>query len=529
MSLILSNEADCLYCYKCLRNCPVKSISFCSGETRVIEEECIHCTRCVSVCPQGAKRYVQHVEQFRKLMHTTPFLVSLAPSFFAHYDEPYRVISLLKSWGAMIVQETAFGAEIVSKKYMDLFNRKEALITTACPVVVELAEKHYPSVLPYLAHVDSPISAHAKFLKKFYGDLPVVFLGPCVAKKTEENVNVVLTFEELDNIMREEQIDLSLFDEQLPSPPYPYRARMYPTSGGINYTVHGDFETHIVVEGVEYLIDLFENFDPTQGKIFIEASACHGGCINGPAIRKDLSLAEKRSRMARHMQKMLCFGSEPFHADMNIERSFSVKRRPVQVDEMKIEEILKEMGKEDERKRLNCGACGYDSCRDKAVAVLLGRAEKEMCVTYLVDKLKSATHRVVEESPNAIFMVKEGSIVYRNKTASTLFRNDSEEKFIDELKQAFLKGQPVQIGSNLYYVKFFVLPEEKADVFLLVDITKERQQEETLKRIKRETLYKVEEMLSKQMRVVQEVAGLLGETVAEIKSSFFELRRSLEE
>lgn len=528
MSLILSNEADCLYCYKCLRNCPVKSISFCSGETHVIEEECIHCARCVSICPQKAKKYVQHKESFRKIMRT-PFLVSLAPSFFAHYDEPYRVISVLKSWGAVVVQETALGAEIVSKRYVELFEQNGILITTACPVVVELAEKHYPSVLPYLARVDSPMSAHTKFLKKVYGELPVVFLGPCVAKKAEENACIVLTFEELDDLMKEERIDLSTFSEHLPSGPYPSRARMYPTSGGINYTVRGNFESHIVVEGVENLIELFENLDSFQGRTFIEASACYGGCINGPAIRKDLSLLEKRLRMARHAVKMSNASCDSFPVELNIERDFSMKYRPVQIDESKIEEVLREMGKEDERKRLNCGACGYDSCKSKAAAVLLGRAEKEMCITYLVDKLKAATHRVVEESPNAIFMVKDGAIFYRNKKASALFKNGSEEKFVDDLKQAFLKGQPIQLGSNLYYVKFFVLPEEGADVFLLIDITKEKQQEEALRRIKKETLYKVDEMLSKQMRVVQEVAGLLGETVAEIKSSFFELRRSLEE
>ncbi|AJC73880.1 ferredoxin [Pseudothermotoga hypogea DSM 11164 = NBRC 106472] len=528
MSLIVSSEAECLYCYKCLRNCPVKAISFSAGKTWVIEEECVHCGRCVSICPQKAKRYTKNIEDFKRLRENS-FLVSIAPSFFAHYDEPYRVISLLKSWGAKIVQETAVGAELVSREYSHLFQQQKTIVSTACPVVVELAEKHFPSILAHLAHVDSPMTAHTKILKQLHGDLPVVFIGPCIAKKAEGTVDVALTFEELDALMNEEKVDLSQFDEQFPEGPYPSYARMYPTSGGINYTVRIDFDAHIVVEGVENLIELFENFPSQEQKIFIEASACHGGCINGPAIRKDLSLAEKRLRIVRHARKMSQLEQGSIQVQINIDRDFSVKKRTIQIDEPKIEEVLTEMGKADEKKRLNCGACGYDSCKDKAIAVLLGRAEKEMCITYLVDKLKAATHRIVEESPNAILMVKDGKIIYRNKSASNIFRNGAEEKFVQELRESFFKGQPVQIGPNLYYVKFFILPEEKADVYLLVDVTKERQQEETLRRIKKETIQKMEEMLSKQMRVVQEVAGLLGETVAEIKASFVELRTSLEE
>lgn len=528
MSLIVSSEAECLYCYKCLRNCPVKAISFSAGKTWVIEEECVHCGKCVSICPQKAKKYTKNIEDFKRVREN-PFLVSIAPSFFAHYDEPYRVISLLKSWGAKIVQETAVGAELVSKEYSRLFQRQNTIVSTACPVVVELAEKHYPSILPYLAHVDSPMTAHAKILKRLHADLPVVFIGPCVAKKAEGTVDLALTFEELDALIAEQNVDLSHFEEQFPEGPYPLYARMYPTSGGINYTVRVEFDEHMVVEGVENLIELFENFPFQERKIFIEASACHGGCLNGPAIRKDISIVEKRLRIVRHAKRMSQLDQGSIDVQANLDRNFSVKKRSIHVDESKIEEVLEQMGKADQRKRLNCGACGYDSCKDKATAVLLGRAEKEMCITYLVDRLKAATHRIVEESPNAILMVKDGTIVYRNKSASNIFRNGAEEKFVQELRESFFKGQPVQIGSNLYYVKFFILPEERADVYLLIDVTKEREQEETLRRIKKETLQKMEEMLSKQMRVVQEVAGLLGETVAEIKASFVELRRSLEE
>jgi len=193
--LIFSKDTDCRYCYKCLRNCPIKAISFKSGKSVVVEEECIFCGTCLEVCPQNARSYRKDIEKFLNLQK--PFLVSIAPSFFAYFENPLKVIGALKKMGAMVVQETALGAEIVSRKYVEVFEKSDGpVVTTACPVVVNLAEKHFPNVLKFLAPVDSPLMVHAKFLKMRYGNYPVVFLGPCIAKKKESDlVDVVLTFE----------------------------------------------------------------------------------------------------------------------------------------------------------------------------------------------------------------------------------------------------------------------------------------------------------------------------------------------
>lgn len=535
MSLIISNEASCMYCYKCLRNCPVKALSFNDGKTKVIEEECIECGTCILVCPQRAKSYSKNLPDFEQLLGK-PFLVSIAPSFFAHYDEPYRIISLLKRLGAMIVQETSLGAELVSREYAKEFSKGRTIITTSCPVVVNLAEKYYPKVLDHLAPYLSPMAAHSAFMKNRYGDFPIVFIGPCIAKKGEESwVDVVLTFEELDEFIQENKLKVEELDDEFPTNPYPDRARTYPTSGGINHTVNGEWKNHILVEGLENISRIFSQIEDIDYDFFIEASACVGSCINGPAIRKDISVLEKRRRIMEHMEKMKTIQKTTdigsLYPTLNLSRTFDNKHISIMVNQEEIQEILRSLGKDDPKKQLNCSACGYETCKDKAAAVVLKRAEKEMCVTYLVDKLKAATNRVVEESPNAIIIYKNGSILYKNKAAEQILWNVPQQQLADFLKQ--IASHPNQIyeieNKGSFFIKTFRLPQDASEVLLMVDMTKERQQEERLKIIKQETLNKIEQMLSKQMRIAQEIASLLGESIAETKSHFVELRKFMEE
>lgn len=533
MSLIISNEASCMYCYKCLRNCPVKALSFSDGKTKVIEEECIECGTCILVCPQKAKSYSKHLSQFEQLVGKS-FLVSIAPSFFAHYDYPYKIISLLKKIGAVVIQETSLGAELVSREYIKEFSKDKTIITTACPVVVNLAEKYYPKVLNYLAPYLSPMAAHSIFMKNRYGDFPIVFIGPCIAKKNEKSdVDIVLTFEELDEFIQDNKFKIDEFTDEFPTPPYPNRARMYPTSGGINHTVNGEWRNHLLIEGLENISRIFSQIETMDYGFFIEASACVGSCINGPAIRKDISMLEKRKRIMNHINKMESMKAEIDVSlpSINLSRTFHDKHVSISVNQEQIQEVLKSLGKDDPRKQLNCSACGYETCKDKAAAVVLKRAEKEMCVTYLVDKLKAATNRVVEESPNAIIIYKNGSILYKNKAAEQLLWNIPQQQLDDFLRQiASHSNQIYEIQSKgSFFIKTFKLPQDSSEVLLLVDMTKEKQQEERLKIIKQETLNKIEEMLSKQMRIAQEIAGLLGESIAETKSHFVELRKFMEE
>lgn len=532
--LIFSNEVDCRYCYKCLRNCYVKSISFERGTSEVIEEECIVCGKCIDICPQGARVYRKDLNEMDRFIGK-PFLVSIAPSFFAHFDEPFKVIGALKKLGAVAVQETAVGADIVSKDYVEYFEKnKKTIISTACPVVVNLAEEYYPEVLEYLAPFDSPMIAHAKFMKFFFGDFPVVFIGPCIAKKTEvgEYVDLVLTFEEVEEYLQKFDLDVS---ESYPTPPYPSNGRLYPFSGGINLTMNGSWINHIVVEGIENVAKIFEKIDTMKTPFFVEASACSGGCIEGPLMRKDTGLMEKRERIILNHQKLSQTDASKINVEnlnLNTKRKFIDRSKRIDVPEEKIQEVLKLMGKDDPSKELNCSACGYNTCREKAIAVVLKKAEPEMCLMYLIEKIKSTANLVVEESPNAVFIFNEGEITYKNRAAERLFFKFGEQTVM-EILNSKITGDYLELDNqndySAFFVKSFELPENGGNVIMLIDITKEKMQEKKISEIKKQAFESIEEMLTRQMKTTQEIAGMLGESIAETKSQFLNLKKILEE
>ncbi|ACK41846.1 MULTISPECIES: [Fe-Fe] hydrogenase large subunit C-terminal domain-containing protein [Dictyoglomus] len=535
--LILTQEISCQYCYKCLRNCPVKSIMFNKGKSYVIDDECVLCGVCIEVCPQKARTYVKSTHLLENFKGK-PFLVSIAPSFFAHFDEPFKVITFLKNFGAAVVQETAVGADIVSYYYKKFIQGKnKTVITTACPVVFELAEKYYPDVIPYLIPFLSPMNAHALFMKKYFGDFPVIYLGPCIAKKRdgENYVDLVLTYEELSLYMERSGINITELEESLPTPPYPERGRIYPVSGGINSTLDGSWENYLVVEGIENIIKVFENISSYGEGFVIEASSCFGGCINGPAIRKDIGILEKRKRILSYMEKLKEINGEiikPELINLDLKRNFSSQKKIIEIPEERIRKVLREMGKDNPKKELNCGACGYPSCRDKAIAVILGKAEKEMCITYLIDKVSSVSSAIIEEFPNIVIIYKDGKPIYLNPAGEDFFLNKEALLgfIIDEIEEG-KNPLEIYIDNEEYYffVKKFNLPDDNGKVALLLDITNEKKREDELNKLKKESAERIEELINRQMLLAQEIASLLGESIAETKSHFAQFRKVLEE
>jgi len=534
--LILTQEINCQYCYKCLRNCPVKAIRFNKGKSSVIDDDCVYCGTCIEICPQHARVYRTDIEDFSKYIDK-PFLVSIAPSFFAHFDQPFKVITFLRKLGATYIQETSLGADIVSfnyKKYANLRKGKTS-ISTACPVVYELAEKYYPEVIPYLLPFLSPMNVHALYMKKYFGDFPVIYLGPCVAKKKdgENYVDLILTFEELDNFIKKNNIDVDSFEESFPNAPFPKRARIYPISGGINSTLDGNWENHLVVEGVDNIIKIFENIHTYGEGFFIEASACFGGCINGPAIRKDLTLLEKRRRIISYTERMKSLEGEVINCenvDLNIRRRFEPQKKVIDIPEKKIKAVLREMGKDNPKKELNCGACGYATCRDKAIAVILGKAEKEMCITYLLDKVSSVSNAIIENFPSIVIIYKDNNLLYLNPFGEKFFEDKSP--LLDYIIEEIESGKnPLEILIDdkryIFFIKTFALPDQSGKVALLIDITGEKEKEEELNLLRKESMEKIEEVINRQMLLAQEIASLLGESIAETKSYFAKFKEFL--
>jgi len=560
MELITTNEARCRDCYRCIRVCPLKAIRISTGESgelyaRVIEELCVQDASCVLACPQKAKKIFSSLAEVRNLLQRgIPVVVSIAPSFAAGFplEDPGLMSALLRKLGFARVQETSIGAELVAKVHRCMVYDR-TVISSACPVVVNLIEQHYPEVLPLLAPVVSPMIAHGRYMKKAYPGHKTVFIGPCAAKKNEagipgidDAIDYVLGFDELWDWVREEGIDLHSLTSEIFDGPHPGSARLFPVEGGMFKTIGsslGDQVEFISVTGlqncIDYLKHLSGNKSPAPG--LVEMLACRGGCIDGPlSMCPDSDAFSRRKRVIAYHQSTSA-GSGFFDVAMEVEipaglldRQFANRKAFFPVpDEQEIKNILEQTGKFKPEDELNCGACGYDSCRDKAVAVYQGLAELQMCIPYMRRRAESMSNLVIDAMPNAV-IIADYELVIReaNSAALKMFGcSDREmsglrlEQFLppDSFTEVLNTGEKINRVST-YPEKnitvrevVFPLVNERMIVGILVDITAEKRQREQFELMKGQTIARAQEVINKQMTVAQEIAGLLGETTAETK------------
>ncbi|MDE7372927.1 MAG: 4Fe-4S binding protein, partial [Clostridia bacterium] len=370
-------KSNCKNCYKCIRHCPVKSIRFSANQAHIIADECILCGHCLVVCPQNAKEINSEREKAKVLIQSgDPVYVSLAPSFIANYGgagiEAMR--TAIKKLGFKDVEETAIGATIVKREYDRILNeeKRDIVISSCCHSINLLIQKYFPSVLPYLADVLSPMQAHCTELKKKAPNAKTVFIGPCVSKKDEAQkydgiVDAVLTFEELTQWLKDEHIEVEKTADKTDES----RARFFPTTGGILKTMAQDAEdySYIALDGVDNCIDALKDIESGKvHKCFIEMSACVGSCIGGPAMDAR-SLIKDYAAVSEYAGKKDFAVSQPSSQD--IRKPFNViDRHVVAPTETEIASVLRQMGKNRKEDELNCGSCGYSTCREKAVAIL---------------------------------------------------------------------------------------------------------------------------------------------------------------
>lgn len=553
MGIISTIEAGCRDCYKCVRSCPVKAIKITSGHAEVMEDRCIADGRCVLVCPQQAKKVADGKGLVRDfLLGKQKIAVSLAPSFVAldNISNPGMLIAALRELGFAYVTETAEAAELVAEEHLQLVQTNDGVpvITSCCPAVVNLIERYYPTLIKYLAPVVSPMIAHGRLLKAEYGaDLKVVFVGPCIGKKDEYSwtqlqgsVDAVLTFQEITALLREEKIDLtptatSTFDH------VGGMARVFPTPGGLAKTARLSTdllaEEILAVDGLEAVIDFLDRFEDVKSSLrLVELLACQGGCLMGPGLESNLSLYTRRERLLRYTRSSKPVQDENGSELSSLSLSTVYAKRKLDAltptDEA-IREVLSKTGKTKPEDELNCGACGYNSCREKAIAVLEGMAEIDMCIPYMRMKAESRANLICNLTPNAIFVVDHNlRIIEVNPAAEEKFfcRQDQVvgadlELLLDPIyfEQA-LQTKELVTGEVAYpaygivtWQAIFYVETEGVLIGIFVDITKEHEQREKLALMKGETLTKAQEVIDKQMRVAQEIAGLLGETTAETK------------
>ncbi|MDE6727261.1 MAG: PAS domain-containing protein, partial [Oscillospiraceae bacterium] len=423
-------KSNCKNCYKCIRHCPVKSIRFSGSQANIIADECILCGQCFVVCPQNAKEVSDSTERVKFFISSgEKVYASIAPSFVANYDGVgiESLTKALKQLGFAGVEETAIGATIVKTEYERLIReeKRDVLISSCCSSVNLLIQKYYPEALPYLADVLSPMQAHCQDLKKRFPGCKTVFIGPCVSKKDEaaryaDYTDDVLTFEELTGWLKEAGITLEKnMDSNEKS-----RARIFPTSGGVLRTMRErdpNF-TYLVFDGVDNCKEALSEI--LEGKLhncFIEMSACAGSCANGPVMEK-----YKRSPVSAAMSINKYAGKEDFDVSQPESRELHKNMQFINTKaslptEEEIVQILRRMGKTRPEQELNCGSCGYDTCREKAVAIYQGKADISMCLPFLKDRAESFSDTIISNTPNAVIALNENLEIQQiNKAALKL-------------------------------------------------------------------------------------------------------------
>ncbi len=547
-------KSNCKNCYKCIRHCPVKSIRFSGNQAHIIGNECILCGQCFVVCPQNAKEIVDETEKAKVLIQSgEPVYVSLAPSFIANYDgigiEPMR--KALKKLGFADVEETAIGATMVKREYERILSeeKRDILISSCCHSINLLIQKYFPSLLPYLADTMSPMQAHCADIKRRYPNSKTVFIGPCVAKKDEAEyysgiVDAVLTFEELSNWLAEAGVTLEAQEEKTEEG----LTRFFPTTGGILKTItkHEPDYTYLAVDGVENCISVLRDIESGRvHKVFVEMSACVGSCIGGPVMEKF-----HRSPVRDYIRVAQFARDKDFSVEqpdaLAIRKHFDrIDRKLEAPTETEICTVLRQMGKNKPSDELNCGSCGYNTCREKAIAICQGKAEVSMCLPYLKDKAESFSDTIVKNTPNGIIVLNENLEVQQiNASARELMNIRYASDVLGEPVVRILdpspflkvmssgkriKGELVYLAEYKRYAEQTIVydKEYKALVCILRDVTDEETERKKKEDFSRQTIETADRVVDKQMRIVQEIASLLGETAAETKIALTKLKDSI--
>lgn len=558
MGVINFSKANCKNCYSCVRACPVHAVRVKDEQAEIIEQRCIACGRCLKVCPKNAKEIRSELSVVKGLIkNKQKVIVSLAPSFVAAFgDKSNKICTALRLLGFSFVEETAIGAVVVTREYEKYATQKDGkcYLTSCCPAVNDLIKKHRPQLIDNLIPVISPMVAHARLIKQKYGeDSKVVFIGPCLAKKLEardeKSIEAVLTFDELKKWLIDEEIifdklEVGYFDAVGET------MRNYPISGGIIKSMP-KLETKkeiIKVDGIEDCLEVFDAIMEGRFKdSFIEINLCRHGCIDGPALSDSkYSVYERRQWVKRYAEDCEknnknadTYDSFVIDNSMKFEANYIPLKQP---DYKEIRNILDKIGKRSKEDELNCGTCGYKTCKDKAIAVYNGMAEPTMCLPFMKKKAETLSNVIFDLTPSIIVIVNEElEIIDFNPAAENFFnvkKNIALNLPVSMLIDTSILNEFKEDRQNIFSRKV-VLEQQEATVFqsvisvedheaillIMHDISDNIKQVEKLQNMKINAIEMAQQVIDKQMRVAQEIASLLGETTAETKVSLTKLKR----
>ncbi len=443
MPVVWTIEEKCKRCYSCIRECPAKAIKVENGQAKVIVERCLSCGHCVTVCTQKAKAVLEGIDNALELLKNEDTVAMLAPSFPAAYPkmETGKLVGALRACGFSHVVEVAFGADLINRAYLNLVNEKNnqkerPFITSSCPAIFSYIQMYVPELINDLAPVVSPMIAMGRVVKKIYGaNVKTVFIGPCTAKKTEirdaevkDAVDEVLTFHELEELWEKLGVDPENCTWKDFDPPHPYLGSLYPISGGFLRSAGLPLDIMnkevILTEGKQQILKLFDCLKNQEIKAsLVDVLFCEG-CINGPFMNKSVNYFTRKQKIvqytASHRQStnyMSWKSTLEQCRDVDVFRTFKARpcKMPIPSDK-EIRSILEKIEKFDPSDELNCRACGYDSCREYAIAVYQGIAEDAMCLPFIIEKQQ----RMQQELKNSLEQLAETQeqLIQHEKLAS---------------------------------------------------------------------------------------------------------------
>ena len=548
------NEDNCKNCYKCLRHCPTKSISFQSGRASIIWDECILCGKCFVNCPQSVKHIKNEVDTVKTFLEgDAPVFASIAPSVVANYEGVSigAIRKALMSLGFAGVEETAIGATIVKNRYDEMIaaGKQKIIISSCCHSINTFIQKKYPDALPYLANVLSPMLAHCAEIKSRNPSAKTVFIGPCISKKAEAEaypgfVDCVLTFPELSEWLNEAGITIQPTSED----DVKGKATFFPIAGGILRTMrkeNTDYQ-YIAIDGMDAAKEVLEGIcsGKLRDKCFIEMSACDGSCINGPAMDKGSTLINGFIRVSGQV------GADDFAVEMPERKTLdkAIKfsgTQKVQLSDSAIEGALKKMGKVKPEDELNCGSCGYSTCQEKAAAIVEGKADISMCLPYLMERAKSFSDTIINNSPNGILLLTEELMVQQMNAAACKITNVKQQQdvlghhvvsildpnlFVRVVEtHRDVKDELVYLAEYDRYIVLTAIYDESHHVVIVImrDVTASEKNKAEQNEVNRKTMELADNVIKKQMHTVQEIASLLGETTAETQVVLTKLKEML--
>ncbi|WP_421919071.1 [Fe-Fe] hydrogenase large subunit C-terminal domain-containing protein [Marinifilum sp.] len=547
---VYTEQNDCQDCYKCIRECTLKAIKVVNNSAQILHKDCIYCGTCTQICPVNAKKVRDDVKRVKKMIYAgKKLIVSLAPSYVTEFPnlKDEQLITALKELGFAEVSETALGAQEVSKhvaNYVD-HGSNGVYISSACPSVVEMICKHFPDFTDNITPFLSPLLTHAKYLKENYPDASIVFIGPCIAKKAESDefpdlLNASLSFTDLKNWFEEENLDPYLFpeDEEANSfiPGKAGKGILYPIDGGMimgmKNNVSATDAVYMTFSGIRNIQNVLGDLNKYRknNKLFLELLACEGGCVNGPGAEKEYSTAIKRLEVIDKLDQ-----EEPvvLNTNFSIQRNFdSITPIPRhEHSENSIKEALTMIDKYSNKDEINCGGCGYNSCREFAEAYLDDKSEPNMCASYMRKIAQDKSSALLRKIPSGVVIVNnELKIIEANQSFAGILGQEMEEVYqnIPGLVDADLKKiipfhklfssalttgvdnleRDIKYGNKMLHVSIFSIQKNKVIGAILRDMSQPYIQRE-------EVVNRAKTVNRKNLETVQKIAYLLGENASE--------------